>query len=82
MSNIFYILIFVMITILFVLFLFILVGWRWFMKRMVKQMGKIILSDSYQENIIEMIPGFRHIGIQNVLENNLRAESGDLRTSE
>ncbi|AIE61244.1 FMN-binding glutamate synthase family protein [Bacillus methanolicus] len=78
MSNIFYILIFVMITILFVLFLFILVGWRWFMKRMVKQMGKIILSDSYQENIIEMIPGFRHIGIQNVLENNLRAESGDL----
>jgi methylamine---glutamate N-methyltransferase subunit C len=78
MSNILYLLTFVMIAILFVLFLFMLFGWRWFMKRMVKQMGKIILSDSYQENIIEMIPGFRHMGIQNVLENNLRAESGDL----
>lgn len=75
MSNILYSLTFVMIAILFVLFLFMLVGWRWFMKRMVKQMGKIIFTDSYQENIMEMIPGFRHLGIQNTLENNLRAEN-------
>ncbi|MDE3839192.1 FMN-binding glutamate synthase family protein [Bacillus methanolicus] len=78
MSNMLYFFIFVMIVILFIFFLFMLVGWRWFMKRMVKQMGKIMFTDSYQENIIELIPGFRHMGIQNVLENNLRAESGDL----
>ncbi|MEH7125173.1 FMN-binding glutamate synthase family protein [Bacillus sp. JJ1532] len=78
MSNILTYMTFAMIVISFVLFLFILFGWRWLMKRMVKKMGKIILTDSYQENIIEMLPGFRHMGIQNVLENSLRAESGDI----
>ncbi|MBW8348798.1 FMN-binding glutamate synthase family protein [Bacillus sp. IITD106] len=67
-----------LVTIMFLFFLFMLFGWRWMMKKMVKKIGKIILSDSYQENLIEMIPGFRHIGFQNVLENNLRAASGDL----
>ncbi|MEH6946917.1 FMN-binding glutamate synthase family protein [Bacillus sp. JJ634] len=76
--NILYYLSFAMITILFALSLFMLVGWRWLMKRIVKQMGKIVFTDSYQENIIEMIPGFRHMGIQNVLENSLRAEKGDV----
>ncbi|MDQ0243148.1 glutamate synthase domain-containing protein 2 [Bacillus fengqiuensis] len=68
--------IFAMITILFVLFLFMLVGWRWIMKRVVKQMGKIMLTDSYQENIMELMPGLRHMGMQNVIENSLRAETG------
>ncbi|MFJ8256701.1 FMN-binding glutamate synthase family protein [Peribacillus asahii] len=76
--NILYYLSFAMIAILFALSLFMLAGWRWLMKRTVKQMGKIIFTDSYQENIIEMIPGFRHMGIQNVLENSLRAEKGDV----
>ncbi|MFB5281580.1 FMN-binding glutamate synthase family protein [Peribacillus sp. Hz7] len=76
--NILYYLSFAMIATLFALSLFMLVGWRWLMKRIVKQMGKIIFTDSYQENIIEMIPGFRHMGIQNVLENSLRAEKGDV----
>src|SRR5690606_13746252 len=40
--------------------------------------ASIIFTDSYQENIIELIPGLRHMGLQNVLENSLRAESGDL----
>ena len=78
MSNILYYLAFTMISILFVFFLFMLVGWRWLMKRMVKKMGKIILTDSYQENIMELIPGLRHMGFQNVLENSLRAETGDV----
>ncbi|MGG2091984.1 FMN-binding glutamate synthase family protein [Bacillus sp. S13(2024)] len=78
MSNLLYYLAFSMITMLFFLCLFMLVGWRWLMKRIVKQMGNIILTDSYQENLIEMIPGFRHMGIQNVLENSLRAETGDI----
>ena len=37
-----------------------------------------MLTDSYQENILELIPGLRHLGIQNMLENSLRAESGDI----
>ncbi|WP_066289903.1 FMN-binding glutamate synthase family protein [Bacillus sp. FJAT-29937] len=78
MSNILTLIIFAMIAIVFVFFVFILFGWRWLMKRMVKKIGKIVLTDSYQENIIEMLPGFRHMGIQNVLENSLRAESGDI----
>ncbi|MBK5480725.1 FMN-binding glutamate synthase family protein [Peribacillus sp. TH16] len=78
MSNILSYLSFVMIAIIFVLFLLMLVGWRWIMKRIVKKMGKIILTDSYQENIMELMPGLRHMGVQNMLENSLRAETGDV----
>ncbi|MFE4708699.1 FMN-binding glutamate synthase family protein [Peribacillus simplex] len=78
MSNILSYLSFVMVAIIFVLFLFMLVGWRWIMKRIVKKMGKIILTDSYQENIMELMPGLRHMGVQNMLENSLRAETGDV----
>ncbi|MFP3124632.1 FMN-binding glutamate synthase family protein [Ectobacillus funiculus] len=78
MSNIFYYLTFIMMAIIFASFLFILLGWRWIMKRIVKQMGKILLTDSYQENLMELMPGFRHMGIQNMLENSLRAETGDV----
>ncbi|MFE5430832.1 FMN-binding glutamate synthase family protein [Peribacillus simplex] len=78
MSNILSYLSFVMVAIIFVLFLFMLVGWRWIMKHIVKKMGKIILTDSYQENIMELMPGLRHMGVQNMLENSLRAETGDV----
>ncbi|MEH7524686.1 FMN-binding glutamate synthase family protein [Bacillus sp. JJ1503] len=76
MLNVLNFLTFVMIALLFVIFFFMLIAWRWLTKKIVKQFGKIIFTDSYQENIIEMIPGFRHMGIQNVLENSLRAEKG------
>ncbi|WP_223588868.1 FMN-binding glutamate synthase family protein [Neobacillus bataviensis] len=78
MLNIFYYLAFAMVTFIFLFFVFMLFGWRWLMKRMVKQMGKIILTDSYQENVMELMPGLRHMGIQNMLENSLRAETGDV----
>ena len=78
MSNLFYYLTFIMFSILFVLFFFILFFWRWILKKIVQKYGKIILTDSYQENIMELIPGLRHLGIQNMLENSLRAESGDI----
>lgn len=78
MSNIVYISIFIMISILSVLFIGVLFGWRLLVKRMVKKMGKIILTDIYQENIMELLPGLQHMGVQNVLENSLRAETGDL----
>ncbi|MEH7344095.1 FMN-binding glutamate synthase family protein [Bacillus sp. JJ1532] len=76
MLNVLNFLTFIMIALLFVIFFFMLIAWRWLTKKIVKQFGKIIFTDSYQENIIEMIPGFRHMGIQNVLENSLRAEKG------
>ena len=78
MSNLFYYLTFIMFSFLFVLFFFILFFWRLMLKKIVQKYGKIILTDSYQENIIELIPGLRHLGIQNMLENSLRAESGDI----
>lgn len=78
MSNLFYYLTSIMISILFVLFFFILFFWRWMLKKYVHKTGKIMLTDNYPENIIELIPGLRHLGIQNMLENSLRAESGDI----
>ncbi len=76
MTNIFVILNFAMIAFMFSLFLFLLIFWRWIMKIMVRVTGKIILTDNYQENIMEMMPGLRHMGIQNVIENTLRAQTG------
>lgn len=67
---------FAMVATLFVLSLFMLISWRWLIKQIVKKVGKIILTDSYQENIMELMPGLRHMGVQNMLENSLRAESG------
>ncbi len=63
---------------MFIVFMIMIFSWRWIAKMIVRKMGSIIFTDSYQENIIEMIPGFKHMGIQNVLENNLRTESGDV----
>ncbi|WP_028390285.1 FMN-binding glutamate synthase family protein [Bacillus cihuensis] len=78
MSNLLYYFTFAMIAVIFVFILVMLIGWRWIIKQIVKKTGKIILTDSYQENIIELMPGIRHMGIQNVFENSLRAETGDL----
>ncbi|UOE57471.1 FMN-binding glutamate synthase family protein [Cytobacillus oceanisediminis] len=78
MTNILLIATLAIISILFIFLILMLIGWRWIMKRVVKQAGKIIMTDSYQENLIELIPGFKHMGIQNALENNLRAETGDV----
>lgn len=76
MPNILSYSIFAMVSILFILALGMLIGWRWIMKLFVKKAGKIVLTDSYQENIMELMPGLRHMGIQNMLENSLRASSG------
>ncbi|MCQ6278425.1 FMN-binding glutamate synthase family protein [Bacillus sp. EB600] len=76
--NIYYFLSFFILLILFAVFLFILFGWRRVIKGMVKHIGKIILTDRYQENVMEMLPGLQHMGIQNTFENSLRAETGKL----
>ena len=76
MPNLLFYLTFTMVTLLFIVLVFMLICWRWMMKLIVKKAGKIILSDSYQENISELLPGLRHMGIQNMIENSLRAETG------
>lgn len=78
MTNIILYLNFGMIFILFSGCLFILIGWRWILKIIVRKTGKIILTDNYQENIMELLPGLRHVGIQNVIENTMRAHTGIL----
>lgn len=62
----------------FLLFLFLLFSWRWLFKKIVNYISDILFKDSYQENLIELLPGIKHIGLQNLLENNLRSESGDI----
>ncbi|WP_340003263.1 FMN-binding glutamate synthase family protein [Oceanobacillus sp. FSL K6-0127] len=68
----------ILLILLLSILLIFLLGWRGLLKRMTKKMGKILFTDSYQENLIELIPGIKHMGLQNVLENNLRAETGDV----
>ncbi|WP_245833129.1 FMN-binding glutamate synthase family protein [Oceanobacillus timonensis] len=48
------------------------------MKKLVNKYGKVLMEDDYQENVLEMLTGFRHMGIQDTFENNLRAEYGDV----
>ena len=78
MQNILSYLTFAMIFIFFVLIICIVLGWRRMMKWMVQHFSKILLTDSYQENLIELLPGLRHMGVQNMLENSLRAQTGDV----
>lgn len=76
MINILVIVNFAMLSIFFLLFIFSLFSWRWLIKKIVRITGKIILTDNYQENIMELMPGLRHMGVQNVIENTLRAQTG------
>ncbi len=76
--NIFLYLSFVMISILIISILFFLLSWRRIVQKIIKHTGEIFLTDSYSENILEIIPAFRHMGIQNVLENSQRAQAGDI----
>lgn len=78
MNNVILYFNFGMIIILFLGFISMLVGWRLIAKVIVRRVGKIILTDEYQENIMEMLPGLRHVGLQNVLENTMRAHTGML----
>lgn len=78
MYTIFSYVAFSIIVFLFLLMIILLFSWRKLVKVMVNYISRILFSDSYQENLIELLPGLRHIGLQNLLENNLRTESGDI----
>lgn len=78
MPNILFYLTIAMLLVMLSTILFIVIGWRWLVKKIVKMTGKVILTDSYQENIMELMAGLRHMGIQHVIENSLRASSGNV----
>jgi glutamate synthase domain-containing protein 2 len=69
---------FVILVILFIFFFTFIIGWRKIVKTVINKVSKILFTDSYQENLLELMPGLRHMGVQNALENMLRAESGDV----
>ncbi len=78
MMNLIYYLSFSLVAMFFVLLLLLAFSWRRIIQRAVKHFGTILLTDSYQENVLEILPGLQHMGIQNTLENSLRAEAGNL----
>ncbi|NEU30961.1 FMN-binding glutamate synthase family protein [bacterium LRH843] len=78
MSNLFIISTFVLVAVLFLLVIMMFLGWRFIMKQIVKKTTDILFNDSYQENLLELIPGMSHVGLQNLLENNLRSSTGTL----
>ncbi|MCR1832989.1 FMN-binding glutamate synthase family protein [Oceanobacillus caeni] len=78
MPDILIYIVFAMIFIIFSSIIFLLFGWRWIIRKMTHSFAKIVLTDNYQENIIELIPGLKHTGIQTMIENNLRAETGEV----
>src|SRR5699024_5806197 len=61
-----------------IVFIIAIFAWRSITKKIVNKTSEILLSDSYQENLFEILVGIRHMGLQNLLENSLRAESGDI----
>ena len=72
-----------LITLLLPLFFFtvsliIFVNRKKIIKKLVNSFIKIIISDNYDENLSELIPGFGRTNIQTVIENSLRAESGSV----
>src|SRR5690625_5951684 len=69
---------FAILVLLFIFFLIIIIGWRKIVKNFINKASKIIFTDSYQENLLELMPGLRHICIQNVLDNKNRYENGSV----
>lgn len=78
MSTILIYLSFALLFIMTLSILIVLFKWRSLIQKVIQKYGNIILTDRYHENIMALLPGFRHVGIQNMLENNLRAQTGQI----
>ncbi|WLR51989.1 FMN-binding glutamate synthase family protein [Bacillus tianshenii] len=69
-------------TVLFIIgILLIVILWfarKAIVKKMVASFMKIVFLDDYEENIMELFPGLRRFGLQRLLENSLRATSGEV----
>ena len=59
------------------LFLF-LVARKWIINYLFTTFMKVLLSDKYQENLFEMLPAARRIGLIAMMENQLRAQNGSI----
>jgi len=56
----------------------IVFGSRAVIHQITKQMGNIFLKDPYSENIAEFFSAAHRVGVQNIWETNLRAETGQV----
>lgn len=63
----------------FVVFLIVLfIARKWLIRSLFQSMMKIALTDKYSENLFEMIPAAKRIGIIAMMENQLRSEHGKI----
>jgi len=76
-SIVFYI-VSTIIVLSFITILIVRIRWRTIVKRKYKKVLESMLTRSYEESLIELIPGVKKIGVQTFFENSLRAETGDL----
>lgn len=56
----------------------IIYGARFLTNNLTTWIGKIIMSDEYGENLMELYTASKKIGLQNIAEINLRAETGQV----
>lgn len=55
-----------------------IISWKWITKRLFVSMMKILFSDDYEENLFAIVPNIIRVGIVKFVENQLRAEHGQL----
>src|SRR5687768_13863451 len=67
---------FAIVVIIFIGMLLSMILWKPIIRGIFFRASKILLTDNYQENILELMPGMLHVGIHNVLENSLRSTTG------
>jgi glutamate synthase domain-containing protein 2 len=60
----------------FVLMIVGIFSWKRIFKKIVTRFFTIVMTDPYQENLLELLAGMNHMGWQKVFENNLRADTG------
>lgn len=56
----------------------LLLGGRFLGHQLTKYIGKVLMTDSYNENLLELISATQSVGIRNIWETELRAETGSV----
>lgn len=51
---------------------------RWLLASWVRRATRIVMTDDYNENLLELFSAVKRTGVQNIGELNLRASSGDV----
>lgn len=71
-------LLFLMMCLLMIGYIASVVMWKKIVAFYYKKTAKIILTDMYQENLAELLPGLFHMGPQQTFENGFRAQTGEI----